>query len=137
MNTSEAASIVRSISKSLSTNPSQFHIEVNITGQQITSYGGTGLHITATGGGPGSSTIGQSVSLDGAQITIAQKKGRQAMDQQLQALVDALNSIASELESSTPNKNIINKMYNGLLNTWVPGVITSVLGTIIASIIGF
>jgi len=136
MKRSEAAEIIRSMSTALVASPSQFHISVNVAGQQVTSYGGTGLRVTAVGGGPGSTTVGQSVSLDGAQVTIAQRRGAQAMDQQFQALINSPNTIASELESPSPNKQTIEHMYQSLLQTWVPGIITSVLGTLLGKAIG-
>ena len=65
MEIEEAVSIIEEMIQSLKNNPNQFHINVNVTGQQITSQGGTGLIITATGGGPGSTTIGEIVSASG------------------------------------------------------------------------
>lgn len=136
MKCSEAAEIIRSMGTALIADPSQFHISITVVGQQVTSYGGTGLHVTAVGGGPGSTTVGQSVSLGGAEVTIAQKRGAQAIDQQFQALIGALNAIASELEAPSPNREAIERVYKSLLHTWVPGVITSVVGTLLVKAVG-
>jgi len=136
MTPQEAAELIRGIASSIANNPSQFHISVNVTGQQVTSHGGVGLSITAVGGAPGSTTVGQSVSLGGAQVTIAQERGREAMGQQFQALIISLNTIASQLESNPPDKRTIERIYRSLLNTWVPGVITSVVGNVLSKAIG-
>ncbi len=79
MSPKEAADIIRGIAKSLQENPTQFQINVNVsaTGQQITSYGGTGQSVNVTCGGPGSSTTGVrvSVSMDDAKISTARAQG--------------------------------------------------------------
>ena len=131
MENAEAANIIRSVANSIRNNPGQFHIEINVTGQHVESHGGTGSSITAIGGGAGSNTIGQIVSVDGSQINIAQKMGNQAMDEQLRQLANALDSIAVQLESPSPDKGIIKRTYESLKNTWVPGVITSVIGNVL------
>jgi len=136
MTSREAAEIIRSMGAALIADPSQFHISVNVVGQQVTSYGGTGLQVTAVGGGPGSTTVGQVVSVDGAQVTINQQRGAQAVDQQLRALINSLNTIASELESPAPNRGTIERIYQSLLHTWVPGVITSVIGNLLCRVAG-
>lgn len=136
MNTKEAIEIIESMIQSLRTYPNQFQIEVNVTGQSISSIGGgVGAIISATGGQPGSTTIGQSVSMDGAQIRIAQKAGINTMNQQMQALIDSLASISEELKSQQPDKQRVSKIYQSLKNTWVPQLIISVLGHVLAQTI--
>ena len=134
MQLKEAAKIIRAVAESIRTNPGQFSIEINVIGQHVEPHGGTGLNVTAVGGGPGSSTIGQVVSVDGSQITIAQKKGIQAIDKQLLALGEVLDSIAIQLESPVPDKSIIKRAYESVKNTWVPGVISSVIGNVLTQI---
>ena len=136
MNAKEAADVIRGIAKSIVDNPSQFHISVNVVGQQVTSHGGIGLSISAVGGGLGSTTVGQSVSMGGAQVTIAQERGVQAIEQQFQALLDSLSAIATQLESNSPDRGAINRIYRSLVDTWVPGVITSVVGNVLSKAIG-
>ena len=136
MEINEAITILESITQSLKDNPSQFHITVNLTGQKITSHGGTGLSITATGGGIGSTTIGQKVSLDGSQIEISQNRGKQAMDEQFNALLKTLTQIIDQLKTTSPDRGIISQLYESLKNTWVPGVIVSVVGSVLTSAIG-
>ena len=131
MDVKEASEIINSIAESIKIHPNQFHIEVNVTGQSISSHGGIGAVISTTGGAPGSTTIGQSVSLDGAQIRIAQKAGITAMNQQIQSLVGVLNEISSELKAKQPDKSKISKIYESLKGTWVPQLIVSVLGNIL------
>ena len=136
MEINEAITIIESVTQSLKDNPSQFHITVNVTGQKITSHGGTGLSITATGGGMGSTTIGQMVSVDGSQIEISQNRGKQAMNEQFNALFITLTQIIDQLKAESPDRGIISRLYESLKNTWVPGVIASVVGSVLTSAIG-
>ncbi len=137
MEIEEAVNIIEEIIQSLKNNPSQFNISVNITGQKnISDGGGTGLSITATGGGPGSTTIGQKVSVDGADIQISQNRGRQAMNAQFNALLQTLDKIVEQLQSSSPNQNVISKLYDSLKNKWVPEIIVSVVGWVLTKTIG-
>jgi len=136
MEIKEAITILESLAQSLIDNPSQFHITVNVTGQKITSHGGTGLSITATGGGISSTTIGQVVSSDGSQIEISQKRGQQAMNDQFNALLQTLTQIIDQLKEPSPDKGVISRLFESLKNTWVPGVIISVVGSVLTSAIG-
>ncbi len=136
MELTQAADIVQTISESLKSNPDQFHININVTGQQITSHGGTGLKITATGGGPKSTTVGQIVSMGGAKIEILRGKAIQAMTEQINALINSLDEISEELRSSSPDKSKIQNLIDSLKGTWVPGVNIGVLSNIISSVIG-
>jgi len=137
MNEKEAAEIIDAMVDSIRINPNLFQIEINVTGQSISNVsGGTGLSVSATGGAPGSITIGQRISMNGTQIRIAQKAGHDAMNQQIQFLIDSLCTISNELRSQRPDTNKISRAYQSLKNTWVPSLITSVLGSILAQTIG-
>lgn len=136
MERTDACQLVEAIRNSVVSEPSQFQIAVKVTGQKSVSHGGTGVQITATGGGAGSTTIGQKISVDGAQIEIAHQKGTAAMQQQMQALVKALEELGEELKSEEPDKSVIARVYETLKQSWVPGVITSVVGCAVANWIG-
>lgn len=138
MKIEEAVDIIKEMIQSLKNNPRQFHISINVTstGQKITSKGGTGLIVTATGGGPGSTTIGQKVSASGADIRILQESGVQARNAQFNALIQTLHKIAEQLQSSSSDKNIITQLYNSLKKTWVPDIIVSIIGSILKKTIG-
>jgi len=136
MDTTLAAQLIDVIRESLVNNPNQFNIVVNVTGQRVISQGGIGLQITTTGGGPGSTTIGQQVSLNGTQIEIARQQGQQAMNAQMAALVNVLTELSGQLKSKRPDKTIIQRLYAQLKGAWVPNVITSVVASIIAKTIG-
>ena len=73
MKKNEAVTIIKTIIDSIEKEPAQFHIDVRVIGLQISSSGGIGQQIIAAGGGPGSTTVGQSVSMGGAQIQFAHK----------------------------------------------------------------
>ena len=137
MNKREASEIIDSMIESIRNNPNQFQIEVKVTGQSVSNIGsGTGLSVSAVGGGQGSTTIGQNVSMNGAKIEIAQKAGIGAINQQIQTLIESLSTISNELKSQDPDKKKISRVYQSLKNTWVPSLITSVLGSILVKVIG-
>jgi hypothetical protein len=133
----EAAEIVEAIRDSIAGSPGQFHLNINVTGQQVMMRGpGTGISITTVGGGPGSRTVGQSVTVGGGQVSIAQQQADTAIRHQMQALASALNDISAQLRSAHPDKTVIDRIYRSLMNTWVPGVVTSVLGNILSHGLG-
>ena len=136
MESREAAGIVQAISDSLRSDPDQFQISINVVGQEITCYGGTGLEISATGGGPGSTTVGQVVSVEGTQIQISRDQAEQAMTERVTALVNSLDAIAAELRSPSPDKSSIQRIFDSLKDTWVPGLIIGVLSNVLSSAIG-
>ncbi len=136
MNATEAAEIVEAIASSMRNNPAQFHLSISVIGQQVTSYGGTGLSVSASGGGPGSSTIGQVVSTSGGQIQISQQRGIQAFEQQLNDLIASVNEIAQQLRQPTPDRSTIKRILDSFANTWVPGVVTSVIGSVVTKSLG-
>ncbi len=131
----EAAELIDAIGRSIRENPSQFHFEINVIGTQATAIGGgTGLSVQARGGGPGSTTIGYQSSVSGANIEVAQKAANGAIRQEMSALVQALYNLASELRSTSPDKNRINAILGDLKRSWIPNVITSVVANIITRI---
>lgn len=132
MNTQEAAQIIEAIANSIRENPSQFQfaVHVKIIGASGTAYGGgVGMMGIAQGGGTG---INASASAGNMQIEIAQEKGENAMNQQIQALFNHLLEMAQELKRDSPDKSKLNKMYESLKSTWVPGVISSVVGNLLS-----
>jgi hypothetical protein len=135
MNLLEAAKIIEDIAQSIRENPAQFQftVEVNITGMSGISYGGgIGIMGVAQGGGTG---IQSSVSVDNAQIQIANKKGAEAMSQQIKALTDLLSSMAEELRRASPDKSKLTRMFESIKGAWVPGIITSLIGNVITALV--
>ncbi|MDP5165530.1 hypothetical protein [Pseudomonas syringae] len=127
MNYKEAAGIVRSMADSIQGNPAQFKIEVSVIGQSIVSNGGIGLQVSAVGGGPGSTTIGNQVTLGGAQVKFATQAADRAIGEQLTGLVKALNDVADQFESEKPDKGVIQSIIASLAGTWVPPVISAAI----------
>jgi hypothetical protein len=136
MNTTEAAELIEVIIGAITSNPSQFHLSINVTGQQVTSHGGTGLHVSVTGGGIGSTTIGNQVSMSDASVQISQQQGIQAVNEQMNALLNTLREIASQLRSQSPNKSLVQQLVNSLKSSWVPGVIVGVVGNAVSKALG-
>jgi len=136
MDKKDAIELIEAIINSIEQEPAQFYIEVSVIGQQISSSGGIGLQISATGGGPGSTTIGQSVSTGNAQLKFAHKTAIQGMEQQTQALLSALRSIVAELNNPSPKKSKIRGILDSLKESWVPPLIVSLVTTAVAKSIG-
>ena len=134
MTAEEAATLVRAMAESLAERPDQFNVVYNVAGQQITSHGGTGLKITVSGGGAGSTTIGQTVHASAGSPQI-QQGVREAHNATMTDLVEKLSAFAAELERASPDRSKLHALYEGLLDTWVPGVVTSVLGNLLTSAI--
>jgi Trk-type K+ transport system membrane component len=136
MNLTEAAKVIDEIINSIKDNPAQFQLSINVIGQQVTSHGGTGMSISVTGGGPGSTTIGNKVTVGGASVEIAQQRGKQAMNEQFNALLNTLNAISEQLKVREPDKSLIQRLTSSLKNTWVPGVIVGVVSNVVTAALG-
>ena len=135
----EAADVIDAMAQALRANPRQFNININVSmvGQRITTYGGgIGMQVTAVGGAPGSMTIGNQVSVGGAQVELAQQQGAAAMEQQFAALLQTLSNIATELRSAKPDRSVVQRAIDSLKNTWVPGVIIGVAGNVATKALG-
>jgi len=137
MNQTEAVSIIQAIIDSIKSDPSQFSFEISIIGTSATSIGGgTGLSVNAKGGAPGSHTIGFQSSVTDANIKIAQKSADEKIRQEIAWLVDQLQTMIEELKSQSPSHDKLGKIHHSLINTWVPGVIISVIGNILTMALG-
>ncbi len=137
MTPNEGASLLQAIADSISKNPGQFRFEVSIIGTKVTSIGGgIGLSVSATGGGPGSHTIGYQSQVTGANIEIAQKTADEVIQREMASLVAQIQTIADELKKQSPNHDAIRKAVDSLKNTWVPGVIISVIGNVLTMALG-
>jgi len=136
MTTTEAADLIETMIGAIKANPGQFHISVKVIGQSVVSQGGIGMKVTAVGGGPGSTTIGNQVTVGGAQVQIAQQSATEAINQQFGALLEALQTIATALRSPSPDRTLIQRAVDSLKNTWVPGVISGVVANVVSKAIG-
>ena len=133
----EAAQLIEVISKSIRDNPSQFQFEVNVSSIGTIAMGmdgGKGIDVKATGGGPGSTTIGYQSISGGPNVQIAQKAANEAVVQQMSALVQNLNNLASEFRSAKPDKGRIKRILDSLTERWVPNVIVAIVANIIAKL---
>jgi hypothetical protein len=136
MKNHEAAELIEAIIKSLRTDPAQFQISVKVAGQQITSYGGTGMNISVTGGAAGSRTVGNQVSMNSTSIQIAQGQANAAVQEQIAALCGQLEQMAGEFRKPSPNPGVLQAAYDSLKGTWVPGVIIGVIGNLLSKAAG-
>ena len=133
MERSEAVLIIRSLAESLRSQPGQFQFDVSVTsiGQRIVSNGGIGMVVTANGGGPGSSVIGNQVTMGNAEVDISLKAAKAGISQQMQSLIDSLNEIAGQLESEKPDRGYLSKIIGSFKDTWVPPLVTTVVTTVL------
>jgi len=136
MDAIQASTVIDSLAESIKTNPGQFNIEVSFIGQSVVSHGGIGLSVSVTGGGPGSNTVGNSVTLDGGSISIASGRANAAMVQQMSALADSLSQISEQLKSGNPDKGVIRSVIESLKKSWVPAAITAVVSVVTKSFLG-
>jgi hypothetical protein len=136
MTPAEAADVIEAMARALRANPQQFQINISVTGQRVTSYGGTGMVVNAVGGGPGSTTIGNQANVGSAQVQLSPAQGGQAMDQQFGALLQTLHDLAAQLRSPKPDRSLIQRTIDGLKDSWVPGVITSAIVALIGKALG-
>ena len=137
MDKNEACQIIENIRDSLINYPSQFNFKINIFGQQISaSESSIGAVISAQGGAPGSLTVGNQITLDGAKVEILKDKGNQVKNDQFNAVIESLNEIINQLKSGKTDKNIIKAILERMKNSWVPDLIITILTTILLKSIG-
>lgn len=134
MTSIEAAEVIEAMIASFRDNPAQFTIEINMIGMQATNTGGIGFATTAIGGGPGSTTIGNQVTV-GHNANI-EFRAKQAFDQQGNAMLQTLHAIATELRKPQPDRSAIQRLRDSMKNTWVPGVIVGVVGNVVTKALG-
>jgi len=137
MNQTEATSIIQAIVDSIKSDPGQFHLEIKIIGTTVNNTGeGPALYVNAKGGEPGSNTIGFQSSVTGANIQIAHKSADEKKQQEMAWLVNQLQTMINEPKSQSPNHDRLCKVYRSFINTWVPGVIISVIGHTLTMALG-
>ena len=141
MEKKEGATIIREMISGITSNPAQFHfkVEISAVGQTASaSGGGTGLSISTSGGGPGSTTIGQKVgvSLSNSDINIAQESANIEINNQMNQVIQSLNTIADELEKEDTDNSLLQDIYDSLKQHWIPTVITAAVGAILKATVG-
>jgi hypothetical protein len=102
--------------QSLTQQPSQ-NMQLSCTAVRNTVNGpGTGISITATGGGVGSTTTGMIVSMSGAQCSAAVGEASGALSQQA---VQKLSDLKASLEASPAEKSTIMSRLAELGKTYI------------------
>lgn len=138
MERNEAAAIIRAMSESLQRQPNQFQMELKVTatGQSFANTGGIGLQVSATGGGAGSTTIGNQVSANTGDLHFGiSQQAPKALEGEMELLVQKLNSIAEQLEAQDPDRNLLSRIFRSFNDTWVPPVISAVIGAVLGPLI--
>ncbi|WDH37411.1 hypothetical protein [Pseudomonas chlororaphis] len=136
MDAIQASTIIDSLADSIKANPDQFTIQIRVIGQSVVSHGGIGMSVSVTGGGPGSSTVGNSVHMGSGTIEIATGKADAAMVEQMAGLAEALSQISQQLKSGNPDKSLIRSTIDALQKSWVPAAITAVISAVTKSVLG-
>jgi hypothetical protein len=140
MRKEEAAKIIDAIKDSVAKDPKQFQLTVivNVTGVHASAYGGgTGVYVSAIGGGPGSRTTGVEVGMGSGDMNVMIARRMEIdgkINREVQTVLDSLNTISTELRAPEPNQSRLEMLSNSLKNTWLPGVITSVVGNLITMV---
>lgn len=136
MDKEKASQLIKAIAEAIKSDPGQFQFNVNVSGMNVSaSNGSTGMIVSAHGGGPGSHTTGLNVSLDSNQIEIVKKTADSTLSQQMTQLYQTLIDISNQLNTGD-NARLIEKLYKSLKNTWVPGIIISVVGNLLSWTLG-
>ncbi len=130
MEPTEAAEIIRDMAASLRASPSQFNVVFgNVIGTSVVQRGpGTGLSVTVSAGGSGTVIGFQSTA------TVGGGDNRTAVE--TARIASALEAIAGELSATKPDKGKVASLFEALGRTWVPGIITSVLGNLLTMALG-
>ena len=133
MDHQSAARVIDGMVESLRNEPRQFSIELKVVGQQVSvTNGGIGQIISATGGGYKTTTIANKVSVDGSSVQLARGAGDQAMEEQVAALINALEHISDQFKSGNPDKGLIRNILGALGESWVPPMVSAVVTSLIA-----
>ncbi|MFG0755386.1 hypothetical protein ACF8O8_21655 [Pseudomonas sp. TYF_14] len=133
MDHQSAARVIDGMVDSLRNEPCQFSIELKVVGHQVSvTNGGIGQIISATGGGYKTKTIANRVSVDGSSVQLARGAGDQAMEEQVAALIKALEQISDQFKSGNPDKGLIRNILGALGESWVPPMISAVVASLVA-----
>lgn len=73
--------------------------------------------MTTTGGGSGSTTIGQQISVSSGNVSLSNEKVKRALDEKSSALIQSLNAIKQQLASSSTDVRLVEQVYTSLKNT--------------------
>ena len=131
MTVDEAAAVIEAMANSLRTNPNQFHVNLSIVGTRATSHGGgIGLSVTATGGGPGSHTVGfqSSASMGSAEISLANG----AMQAEIVAIVSKLDEIVTELRKPKPDRSLLKRLASTVAEKGIGAVTAAAASKVVA-----
>ena len=130
-------SVIDEAIDSLSQQPNQFALSINITGTTAMAQGGgTGLSVTAVGGGPGSSTIGFQSSIDGAQIQAAQSAVNNHLISEADKAIQILRDLKTSLSSKNPEGDKVSSLLSNLKESYLPPIVTSIIVKLISFYLG-
>jgi hypothetical protein len=134
MKAQEAAQIIDTITNALKENPNQFNLSINMSGfSSHVTGGGIGAIGIADQGGCG---IHATVYMENSNMNIINEKANEKLNEEITNLLNQLASISKELKNDDLNKSKIYTIYEKLKNTWVPGVITSVIDNLLTMVFG-
>lgn len=123
--------------QSLSQQPNQFRLNVTVVGAIGTaSGGGTGIHVEAHGGAPGSQTTGLVASASSAQVEIAQSTADAALRQEAEKAVGLLTEIKSLLQAKKVDKPAVTSRLGEFAKTYVAPVLKSVIEALVKKKLG-
>ena len=120
---------------SLSTKPNQFSLSVSATGLNVvhSGSGGTGLSVTATGGGPGSQTTDLNITMDSHDIQIVQQTATKALVSESEKTIQILRDLKQALIGEIVDNSAVDSLLTNLKDTYVPPIISSIIGKLVVS----
>lgn len=118
----EAANLIQAISRSLRVHPSQFKIDISMTGFNASNTGGTGYVAQNSGG------IGFNSSMNDANIQIANNQSHAVLSSELQKYLMKLDEIEAQLRQEQPCTANLQSLAKALYaDKWIPNVITAAI----------
>jgi hypothetical protein len=126
MESQEAADLIHAISSSLRANPSQFQINVSMSGFCAQNTAGVGYLAQNTGG------VGFSSNIGNPSVQIAHQQAGGTIDAQMAILLSKLDAIEAHLSQPIPEKSELIALADAVYaEKWVPGVITAFMAALL------
>ena len=123
--------------QSLRQQPNQFNLQITAIGAMgVANNGGTGISVTATGGGPNSTTTGMVARVDSGQINIARANADAVLKQQAEQAIQLLNDIKASLQAKTVDKPSVMSKLAQLGQTYIAPVVQTVIAALIQKKLG-
>jgi len=133
MDKSTAINIIEEILKSYREHPEQNHFEITISSYVANNSGGTGFLSSPIGGASGSTTIGMQSSMDGAQLSIAQSRANDAINNINEGIMTNLDAIIESLKNDKSDQSKISNFFSELIKVAGTTAMTTIVRYVLKS----